>query len=154
MKISFNWIIKDVLAGGSQAGLYNEMEDDLTILKNRGINSIITLTEKPLDIPEGNTDFKILHFPINDMGIPTPKKALEICNLIVEMIKNNEKVFIHCKAGLGRTGTILACVLVNMGRTDVEAIKEIRSVNNYYVQNITQERFVKHYYDFYTKENA
>ena len=32
---------------------------------------------------------------------------------------------------------------------DEEAIKKIRDINKAFIQNTTQERFVKHYYDFY-----
>jgi atypical dual specificity phosphatase len=37
-------------------------------------------------------------------------------------------VAVHCAAGLGRTGVIVACYLITLGRTADEAIDEIRNL--------------------------
>lgn len=149
MQIAFNWIIKDKLSGGSKPGLYNDIEKDLNFLKDFGISTIVTLTEDPIEYDQEVFSIKNVFFPISDMGIPTPRKAFDFCSEIADLINNGEKIFIHCKAGLGRTGTILSCCLVNMGRTPQDAIKEVRQVNKNYIQTYMQEKFVSHYYDFF-----
>lgn len=149
MQIAFNWIIKDQLSGGSKPGWYNDIEKDLDYLKDNGISTIVTLTEDPISFDQEKYHLNNIFFPISDMGIPTPRKAFEICSEIVSLIENGEKIYIHCKAGLGRTGTILSCCLVNMGRSSDDAIKEIRQINNAYIQTYVQEKFISHYYNFF-----
>lgn len=145
--VGFQWIIRDKLAAASQPGLYSDDHRDIRFLLEKGIRNILTLTENPVDIEDPKLTF--YHFPIPDMGIPTPREAHK---MIVEMIevlnKPDERLLVHCKAGLGRTGTIIACILIEMGRTPEAAISEIRSIQSNYIQNMLQEKFVFHYFEF------
>ena len=86
------------------------------------------------------------------MGIPTPRATLGLCEFILRAIERNEPVLVHCKAGLGRTGTVLACCLVSLGATAEEAITRLRCISSYYIQNQTQESLVGHYAEFLSEQ--
>jgi protein-tyrosine phosphatase len=42
-------------------------------------------------------------------------------------VSRGERVAVHCGGGLGRTGTLLACYLVDRGLNDDEAIARVRA---------------------------
>lgn len=57
---------------------------------------------------------KHVKLPIQDVSIPTSVKSVkELIERIQEILKENErnKVYIHCWGGVGRTGTIVGCLL-------------------------------------------
>lgn len=145
--IGFKWIIEQSLAGSAKPGLYSELEDDLAYLEMQKFNVILTLTEDPLELPLEHS-FELIHFPIPDMGIPLPRVAYEVCTDIQKRIEEGQSVLVHCKAGLGRTGTILACILVLQGYEPKASIKKIRTSNSSYLQNGLQENFVQHFYQY------
>lgn len=149
MLTEFYWILDKKLAGSAKPGLLNELSDDLEYLHRVGIKLICTLTENPIEEDgEDFNGFDMIHFPINDMGIPTPRHAHEICTHIIENIQNNKPALVHCRAGFGRTGTILACCLVYMGYNPDEAISFIRSRNRGYIQTQSQSDFVYHFKNY------
>lgn len=148
----FTWILDGRLAGSPRPGLLDSYDEDLAWLKARGIHLIVSLTRNPLSpSPLG---FQCLHFPIDDMGVPTPRAAAALCQAIIEILDQGHPVVLHCKAGLGRTGTLLACCLVTLGRSGEEALSEVRRYNPSFVQNQLQEMFILHYESFLAGEPA
>ena len=77
------------------------------------------------------------------MGIPEFSDLVNSVDYIHERITSNEPVMIHCLAGLGRTGTILACYLIkyeNMSADD--AIQKVREKRNRSIQSFPQEEII------------
>ncbi len=140
--LSFKWVLPGQLAGCAKPGVWTSIERDMGLLQQLGIRLVVTLTETPLDPPPTAFGLRSLHFPIPDMGVPQPGEALRVCREIVHSISQGEPVAIHCKAGLGRTGTLLACTLVVLGSSAVEAVRAVRTVCPQYIQSDEQERFV------------
>ncbi|MEQ8547009.1 MAG: dual specificity protein phosphatase family protein [Cyclobacteriaceae bacterium] len=152
--LGFNWIVRDVLAGSPQPGLYGDWEEDIEHLKKHNITHIVSLTERPL-VEEGLTaeGFEFEHFPIRDMNIPMPRNAFELISKMVENVNNGKKYLIHCKGGVGRTGMIGACYLVAKGLPADEAIVQVRLVHRPYIQTKIQESFIGHFEEYY-RENS
>ncbi len=143
MLSGFKWILP-TLAGSAQPGLLADLEDDLEFLRTQGITRIVTLTMDPLPQAVADAGFECTHFPIADMGIPTPRECARLCSDLAGQL-GERRVLLHCRGGLGRTGTIAACCLVEMGSSPEQALLRVREVNPNYVQSGSQVQFITHY---------
>jgi predicted protein tyrosine phosphatase len=90
---------------------------------------------------------EILRFAIKDMGVPQEAETERyeaFVQKILRRLERGQNVVVHCRGGLGRTGTVAACVLVALGRhTADEAIAAVREARKGTVQTREQEDFVR-----------
>jgi atypical dual specificity phosphatase len=139
----FRWILPNQLAGMGYPGLLADEDTELTAIASSGISILISLTERPFP-PDRLRAFGISgrHFPIRDMGTPAIGPAARLCRSIERAIADGDRAGVHCHAGLGRTGTILASYLVWTGADPDAAILRVRSLRPAYIQNERQADFV------------
>lgn len=140
----FLWLKPGKLAGTPLPGVYFEMEYDLKALQKVGVTTLFTLTETALDDSD-LTPFgmKSLWEPIPDMDAPTIEQGMRICQKIDQLLAKNEVVAVHCRAGMGRTGTVLAAQLVWEGRSALDALETVRSIEPRWVQSPAQVEFLE-----------
>lgn len=95
-----------------------------------GITMIVDLQEKskqyPYDVDIKSEGTKIIKLPIPNGKAPAMKKAKEVVDQIIDEYNNGGKIYIHCRGGHGRAGTIGAYILGTMHDYNcVEAIEAI-----------------------------
>ena len=92
-------------------------------------------------------DMEILRFAIEDMGVPREAESERFeatIREIVQRLEQGQNVVVHCRGGLGRTGTVGACVLVALGHHSAdEAIAAVREARKGTIQTREQEDFVR-----------
>ncbi len=132
---NFSWLIDEKLAGSGLPTTFDEVD---WVVK-KGVKSIITMTENAL--PETwIQDIKYLHVPTEDLNAPDMEKIDAAVDFIHERINDNEPVMVHCAAGIGRTGTILACYLIKYCKYSAKnAIEKVREERPGSVQSERQE---------------
>ncbi len=63
--------------------------------------------------------------PIQDRGTPTSGQMTRILDTIDTALEAGQTVYVHCYAGIGRTGTVVGCYLVRDGISGQAALEEI-----------------------------
>jgi atypical dual specificity phosphatase len=135
----FYWLIEGALAGCRQPGLRwrrglaeptaNTVGEDLLALGALGIGALVSLTEDAL--PLGALERAGLigaHLPVPDFTAPSPDQLAAALAFIDRHLAEGMAVAVHCRAGQGRTGTVLAAYLIRDGREAGEAIQAVRAV--------------------------
>ncbi|HEV3443073.1 MAG TPA: dual specificity protein phosphatase family protein [Gemmataceae bacterium] len=119
----FSWIEKPLLAGMA----HPESEEDLEWLRQNGIDVLLSLTEDPVRRDWANdAGLLVVHEPMVDMEAPS-QEQLERCVSAIERANGQQMgVAVHCGAGLGRTGVVLAAYFVHKGEKARDAIAHVR----------------------------
>ena len=93
-------------------------------LLSRGVSADISLREKHIDAPFGVSYF--LWLPTRDRYAPTQKQLLVGATTIDVLVKQRVKVYVHCKAGHGRSPTLVAAYFILKGKTTLQAVAAVR----------------------------
>ena len=128
-----------------------DLETDLFRIRSKGYEVVVSLIEGhefvELEVEEmrkgavENAEMKWIWVPIVDGDVPTEAND-DGLNEVVNSLISGESVFVHCKGGLGRAGTVSAWLLTHFGRTAQEAISEVREVRDKALENQGQENWV------------
>jgi ABC-type branched-subunit amino acid transport system ATPase component len=140
----FHWVVPGKLAGCAQPGAVLALDHDLDLLARAGVHTLITLTERDMDLAAlARHRLNNLHLPIFDRQAPTIAQAYMLASRIQRLMDHGVTVAVHCKAGMGRTGVVLAAWLIREGAySAANALARLRRINPAYVQTQEQEAFL------------
>jgi len=143
----FHWIVPHLLAGCPEPGISHAIDYDLDLLRRAGVTTLVTLTERDLDQEAlERHELKNIHLSIFDQKAPSLTQMHLLLARMQRLLQAKEVLAVHCKAGLGRTGTVLAAWLIrDGGLTASVAIERLRSIEKAYVQSAEQEAFLYAY---------
>jgi atypical dual specificity phosphatase len=136
---SFTWIDDHRLGAMGRPG----SPEDLLWLRRQGVQVLISLTEEPPDRRwVEDAGLLLFHVPVLDMEAPT-QEQFDRCVKAIDRANANEMgVVVHCGAGLGRTGAVLAAYLVSKGASPETAISRIRSLRPGSIETEEQEEAI------------
>ncbi|MDH5424916.1 MAG: ATP-binding cassette domain-containing protein [Gammaproteobacteria bacterium] len=149
----FLWLKRGLLAGTPLPGVFHDIEYDMQMLKKVGVTTLITLMTKPVNQTVlDKFSVKSIWHSIKDMGAPDNEQAVTICREIDLAINNKEVVAVHCRAGMGRTGTILAAYLIWEGSPALLALDTVRNIEPRWVQSEEQVNFLESFAKYLAKD--
>ena len=138
--MNFSWVIPGKLAG-SMGPVY---EEELVYLKDKGVGAIVRMEQRT--ISGDGVGMVDMGEYVPDMYPPTFPQIDRIIDFIQYQIANDVPVAVSCKAGVGRTGTVLACYLVYTEEYNAgDAIEHLRTLRPGSIESPFQRDFVYRY---------
>jgi atypical dual specificity phosphatase len=145
----FTWIEKPLLAALGRP----ESREELAWLRRQGIEVLVSLTEDP---PRGDwvndAGLLLFHVPLVDMEPPALEDVNRCLSAIARAHEHHMGVAVHCGAGLGRTGVVVACYFVTKGLTAPNAIARIRRLRPGSIETDAQAEAVEQFARCHTRE--
>lgn len=82
-------------------------------------------------IAEGRLPFRWQHLPMRDFGLGADPAAFrQGVEQVAQSLELGQQVLLHCAAGIGRTGTLAACVLKHLGLPAAQALRRVREAGS------------------------
>ncbi|MBO3769754.1 MAG: dual specificity protein phosphatase family protein [Thermoproteota archaeon] len=127
------WILNNIIAASPIAKSIEDVES----WKKAGVKAIAILAE-PHEVARywgslnnylnvlNNKGLEYVYSPIRDFQAPELNQLKKLIEWIESKVEANKPVLVHCRAGIGRTGTIIAAYLVKKGYEAKDAITTVR----------------------------
>jgi hypothetical protein len=130
-----------------------DLPADLQVIRDWSASAIVSLMEEfefgLLGVPDFGAKvsgrFRWLWLPIPDGGVPGEEFERHWADAGPELhgrLAAGQRVLIHCRAGLGRTGLVAARLLVEAGMAPAQAIGAVRGARRGTVETLMQEQYV------------
>lgn len=154
------WNGKVALAARPRGGDW--LEEDVASWKKAGVGAVLSLLT-----PEEQTELELQNearevqgqglgfssFPIPDLQVPRSEANLaEALKNVTANLSAGRNVLIHCRQGIGRTGIIASCLLVQSGMSPGAAVELVSAARGMSVPETPEQReWIERYAPMFTK---
>jgi atypical dual specificity phosphatase len=138
---NFSWVVPESVAGSGFPGSHRA----LRWLKGKGIGMILSLTDESIDSPYAEKiGIRVYRLPMVNMEAANPEALDHAVDLMVE--SGDRKVLVHCLAGMGRTGMVLAAYMIReKGMSADEALREVKRLRPGSLKRRVQNKAMRDY---------
>jgi len=121
------WVSSNLAVGGAPLSY-----DDLQAIREKGIDVIVNLCGEYCDLHdiERTSGFEVFYLPIHDDSAPGLEELDHALAWLDEALYLGKKALVHCRHGIGRTGTFITAYLLRKGyglKRAEAVLKKIRS---------------------------
>lgn len=132
------------------------LEDELQRMKSRGVSTLVSLLEaseaEELGLAQEaelaqRSGLVFLTYPIPDRQLPNETTAFHrFVSQLAQRMSSGERIGIHCRASIGRSTMLAACVLIHLGWAPEIALEKIEAVRGCPVPDTAEQRnWILHY---------
>ncbi len=119
------------------------LAEETEFLKRHNIDKIIALTEKHHSKDFLQEHFDLHHLSIEDLGAPSFEQARQLAEIIKKARMDQEKLAVHCLAGIGRTSTMLMASFILLGEKLEHMNAKIAKQNPRFILTGVQKEFIE-----------
>ena len=128
------WVIPGLLLAGEYPGGQSpaETRERLEKLLAAGVKCFVDLTQpdelEPYEfaLPDA-VDY--MRKPIRDHSVPSRREHMADIQVCIDhALRSGRLTYVHCRAGIGRTGMVVGCFLVERGSAGADALEELNSL--------------------------
>ncbi len=135
-------------------GQSGQLTKDLNRLRDWGAKDLVTLIEDHEFVLLGVTSLvtqveaagmRWWHLPIRDMGVPDAgfeARWQTAGSELGKLLADGCSIAVHCRGGKGRTGTVAARLLIELGMAPMRAIEHVRAARPGSIETKEQELFL------------
>ena len=130
----------------NHGGVLTAYDDELPALHSAGIRAVVSLLNIPSDMAVYvSAGFAFQCLPVPDGGAPTMGQAKQFVGFVARQRAEQRPVAVHCEAGFGRTGTMLAAYLISLGESVEATISRVRAVETAAIETQHQILFLEQF---------
>lgn len=115
----FHWLTEQVAVGGCFP-----MQHAARLAREHGIRAVVDLRGEDRDDDQllRAAGIELLHLPTPDLEPASVEMLDRGVEFVREQVDRGARVLIHCQHGIGRSALLALCVLVDQGRTPLDAL--------------------------------
>ena len=126
---------------GSMPGRFESWKSFQDEARRNGVTTVVCLAPRAevaelspdyhASLTKGGLPFRWMLVPMRNFGLPEDPSAFRRdVAALAQDVRSGDVVFLHCAAGLGRTGTAAACLLKALGVGAHEALQRVRDAGS------------------------
>ena len=125
------------------------LADDVAYYSSMNVSLVLSLMEvgesyecglqKEQDVLD-SFGIEFLNFQIKDRGLPNLVSFRKLIGELYEQIRDGANLAVHCRAGIGRSGVVACCLLIEDGTDPQHAIDIVSAARRISIPD-TQEQY-------------